>query len=83
MEISKNNNILNQDVLEEKKSFKLKIYDYFFNMLTIRREPSYATLYIFHTIEIFQLISFAFSPPHTLDLLLLLHILLCFIFFWD
>ena len=66
MEISKNNNILNQDVLEEKKSFKLKIYDYFFNMLTIRREPSYATLYIFHTIEIFQLISFAFSPPHTL-----------------
>ena len=66
MEISKNNNIFNQDVIEGKNSFRLKVYDYFYNMLTLRREPSYATLYIFHTIEIFQLISFAFSPPHTL-----------------
>ena len=66
MEISKNNNIFNQDIIEGKRNFKLKIYDYFFNMLTLKREPSYITLYIFHTIEIIQMISFAFSPPHTL-----------------
>ena len=66
METSKNNNILNQDLIEGKKTLKLKIYDYFFNMLTLRKEPSFITLYIFHFIEIIQLISFAFSPPHTL-----------------
>ena len=66
MEISKNNNILNQDIIEGKKTLKLKIYDYFYNMLNLRNEPSSITLYIFHFIEIIQLISFAFSPPHTL-----------------
>ena len=66
MEISKNNNILNQDLIEGKKTLKLKIYDYFFNMLNLRKEPSLVTLYIFHFIEIIQLISFAFSPPNTL-----------------
>ena len=66
MEISKNNNILNQDIIEEKKTFKLKTYNYFFSMLELLREPSPITLYIFHFIEIIQLISFAFSSPHEL-----------------
>ena len=64
METSKNNNILSQESIEGKKTFKLKTYNYFHVMLCLRREPSFITLYIFHTIEIIQLISFAFSPPH-------------------
>ena len=67
MEISKNNNILNQDLIEGPKTLKLKIYDYFHSMLELRKEPSFITLYIFHSIEIIQLISFAFSAPHSLS----------------
>ena len=67
MEISKNNNILNQDLIEGPKTLKLKIYDYFHSMLELRKEPSFITLYILHSIEIIQLISFAFSPPHLLS----------------
>ena len=66
MEISKNNSIINHDLIEGKKTLKLKIYDYFFNMLTLRKEPNFITLYIYHTIEIIQLVSFAFSSPHLL-----------------
>ena len=67
MEISKNNNILNQDLIEEKRTFKLKTYKYFHTMLDMLKESSLITLYIFHFIEIIQLISFAFSPPHELS----------------
>ena len=64
MEATKNNNILNQELVEEKKTFRYKTYEYFLNMLWLRKEPSFITLYIFHFIEIIQLISFAFSAPH-------------------
>ena len=67
MEISKNNNILNQDLIEGKKTFKSKIYEYFHAMLSNGRRPSFITLYTFHFIEIIQLVSFAFSPPHELS----------------
>ena len=67
MEISKNNNILNQDLIEEKKTFKLKTYRYFHGMLDMLKQSSFITLYIFHFIEIIQLISFAFSSPHELS----------------
>ena len=67
MEISKNNTILNQDLIEGPKSIKIKIYSYFHSMLELRKEPSFITLYILHSIEIIQLISFSFSPPHLLS----------------
>ena len=63
MEITSNSN---QDLIETNKSLKIKVYDYFYNLLNLRKEPKFIALYIFHTIEIIQLISFAFSPPHSL-----------------
>ena len=67
MEISKNINLRNQDLIEEKKTFKLKTYKYFHTMLDMLKESSFITLYIFHFIELIQLISFAFSSPHELS----------------
>ena len=64
MEITSNS--INQDLIETNKSLKIKVYDYFYNLLNLRKEPKFIALYIFHTIEIIQLISFAFSPPHSL-----------------
>ena len=64
MENSKNNN--NEDLIEGKKTLKIKIFDYFFNMLILQKTKSYITFFVFHSIEIIQLISLSFSPPHTL-----------------
>ena len=64
MENSKNNN--NEDLIEGKKTLKIKIFDYFFNMLILQKTKSYITFFVFHSIEIIQLISLTFSPPHTL-----------------
>ena len=61
MEISKNNNIINHDLIEGKKTLKLKIYDYFFNMLSLRKEPNFITLYIYHTMVPFIMVG-RFSP---------------------
>ena len=58
------NYLLNQDISEIKKSLKIKIFDYFYSILSGRSTTSFFILYFFHSIEIVQLISYAFSSPH-------------------
>ena len=59
------NYLINQDILSTKKSFKIKIFDFFHLMLDGKTFTSFFTLYFLHSIEIIQLISFAFSTPFT------------------
>ena len=60
------NYLINQDILSIKKSFKIKVFDYFHYMLDGKTTTSFVTLYILHSIELIQLISFAFSTPFTI-----------------
>ena len=59
------NYFINQDITEIKKSLKLKIFDYFYRILSGKNVTSFFILYFFHSVEMLQLISFAFSSPHT------------------
>ena len=58
------NYLLNQDISEIKKTLKIKIFDYFYSILGGRSTTSFFILYFFHSIEIIQLISYAFSSSH-------------------
>ena len=60
------NYLINQDILSIKKSLKLKFFDYFHYMLDGKATTSFFTLYLLHSIELIQLISFAFSTPFTI-----------------
>ena len=57
----------NQENLEDSKSLKIKIFNYFYYMLNVKNIISFYTLYILHSFEIIQLISFAFSHPLELN----------------
>ena len=54
----------NQEILIENRSFKLKIFEYFYFILSNKNITSLFTLYFLHFFEIIQIISFAFSEPH-------------------
>ena len=54
---------INQENSDESKSLKIKIFNYFYYVLNIKNATNIITLYILHSIEIIQLISFAFSQP--------------------
>ena len=58
------NYILNQDITEIKKNLKIKIFDFFYAMISMKNSTSLFELYFFYTIETIQLISFAFSLPN-------------------
>ena len=58
--------IYNQEISSKDKSLKNKIFDHFYYMIINKNTTSLFTLFLFHIIEIFQLISFAFSSPHLL-----------------
>ena len=58
------NYFINQDITEAKKSLKLKLFDYFYRILSGKVMTGFYILYFFHSIEILQLISYAFSSPH-------------------
>ena len=49
------NYLLNQDIFENRKNLKLKIFEYFYSILNRKKLTSFFILYLFHTIEIFQL----------------------------
>ena len=59
--------IINQEFSEKEKSIKTKIFNFFYFLMNVKSYTSYITLYILHTIEIIQLISFAFSQPLILN----------------
>ena len=58
------NYFINQDITETKKSLKLKLFDYFYRILSGKVMTGFYILYFFHSVEILQLISYAFSSPH-------------------
>ena len=62
---SSKNIVYNQDISSEEKSFKTKVYNFFYLMINEKNnQTSIITLYILHILEIIQLISYAFEEPH-------------------
>ena len=59
----KSNNY-NQDLAFEKPSFSNKIYNYFYIMLSDKKEISFLEIYILYILETIQLISYGISEPH-------------------
>jgi hypothetical protein len=65
MESINKNIYLNQDLsIRDKNSYKLKIFDYFYNIISRKSQTSVITLYFLHFLETIQLLSYAFSFPH-------------------
>ena len=61
MDILKDYIIINQEISEEIKTLKIKVFNYFYYMMNVKSITSSVTLYILYSIETIQLISFAFS----------------------
>ena len=59
--------IINQEIAENEKSLKTKIFDYFYFMLNAKTYINASTLFILHILELMQLISFAFSKELILN----------------
>ena len=65
MESINKNIYLNQDIsIKDKNSYKLKIFDFFYNIISKKSQTSVITLYFLHFLEAMQLLSYAFSFPH-------------------
>jgi len=65
MESINKNIYLNQDIsIKDKNSYKLKIFDFFYNIISKKSQTSVITLYFLHFLETIQLLSYAFSFPH-------------------
>ena len=54
----------NQDTLGEEKSFKLKVYNYFYLILKSKGKINSIIISFFIILETIQLVSYAFSEPH-------------------
>ena len=61
MDILKDYIIINEEISEEIKTLKIKVFNYFYYMMNVKSITSSVTLYILYSIETIQLISFAFS----------------------
>jgi len=61
-----NKNIyLNQDIsIKDYNSYKLKTFDFFYNIVSRKSQTSIITLYFLHFFETMQLLSYAFIFPH-------------------
>ena len=59
--------IINQEITENEKSLKTKIFDYFYFMLNSKTYINTTTLFILHILELVQLISFSFSKELILN----------------
>ena len=66
MEIMNKNILDNQGITLEEKNIKLKIFDYFYFIINNKNKTSLFTLYLFHFLETIQIISYAFSFPHSM-----------------
>ena len=51
--------------LKKEKNLKIKIFDYFYYIIYDRKSPSSFFLAVLYILEIIQIISFAFTSPHT------------------
>ena len=64
MDNSNKNLIYLQEISNEEKTLKSKVFNYFYFMSIDKSRNSLFTLFFFHSFEIIQLISFAFYKPH-------------------
>jgi len=64
MDNSKKNLLFLQEISNEEKTLKLKVFNYFYFMLNGKKKKGLYTLYFFYFLEIMQIISFAFYKPH-------------------
>ena len=65
MEVDINKNgIYNQEILEKNRNLKIKIFHFFYNILTKKDKTNKFTLFFLHILEIIQIISYAFFNPH-------------------
>ena len=64
MDMINKNIFYNQEISTEEKSLKINMFDYFYYILNDKNKTSLFTLYLFHFLEVIQLISFAFSSQY-------------------
>jgi hypothetical protein len=64
MDNSNKNLLYLQEISNEEKTFKLKVFNFFYFMFSGKNKTSLFTLYFCHSFEIMQIISFAFYKPH-------------------
>ena len=67
MDILKDYIIINEEISEEIKTLKIKVFNYFYYMMNVKSITSSVTLSILYSIETIQLISFAFSSNMILN----------------
>lgn len=58
------NSVYNQEALAKNNKIKIKIFEYFYHMLSKKNKTHKFTLCFWHILEIFQIISYAFEKPH-------------------
>ena len=64
MDNSNKNLLYLQEISNEEKTLKSKVFSYFYFMLNGKNKTGLYTLFFFHFLEIIQIISFAFYNPH-------------------
>jgi len=64
MDNSNKNLLYLQEISNEEKTLKSKVFNFFYFMLNGKNKTSLFTLYFCHSFEIIQIISFAFYRPH-------------------
>ena len=58
-------NKFNQDIIyENRTNSKSKIYNYFYSLLSDKKDISFLEIYILYILETIQLISYGISDPH-------------------
>lgn len=58
------NSVYSQEALIKNNKLKIKIFEYFYNMLGKKNKTHKFTLFFWHILEIIQIISYAFDNPH-------------------
>jgi len=58
------NSVYNQEALSKNNKLKIKIFEYFYHILNKKNKTHKFTLFFWHILEIFQIISYAFDKPH-------------------
>ena len=64
MDNSNKNLLYLQEISNEEKTLKSKVFNFFYFMINGKNKTSLFTLYFCHSLEIIQIISFAFYRPH-------------------
>ena len=63
-EFQNNNSLYSQDITVEEQTFKQNLFHFFYLLLSEKKEMKSFILNLLHILEIIQLISYAFTPPH-------------------